>query len=360
MPQRNFNFGFFSTNMDVNRYLQLKLLQLIVRPARKVENLDVIKSTEITLDKSFSKIFKSVLNISGFSSKTISTKYGQIHYYDSDPKSNLKPIIFIHGLGSSAQSWWILGKMFENKRRIIIPDLFHMSGFSQANNPVMSFLEHAESVIEFISTVTEESVDLCGLSLGGWLSMYIASTQPQLVHKLILLNPAGLKINPFSLRDTLTFLSWKKFHKLYPGIMKAFPYTGIPILSKTAKRSLFRNLKDEKIKDLLKLTKEDHFVDDNLKNIKCPVLLLWGKEDRLLSSKIPIVLSKKIKNITAKWVEDCAHVLALEAPATCYHEINEFLNLKTIKDNLFTQAVLSASFSYKTTVIPKKEQEHDY
>lgn len=360
MPQKSFKLGFFSRNMDINRFLQLKLLQFVVRPVKKVENLEVIKATEITIDKSLSRIFKSVLNNTGFISKSISTRYGQIHYYDSNPLSNLKPIIFIHGLGSSAQSWWILAKMFENKRRIIIPDLFHMSGFSQANNPVMNFLEHAESMTEFISTLTNDSVDLCGLSLGGWLSMYIASTQPKLVHKLILLNPAGLKINPFSLRDTLTFLSWKKFHKLYPGIMKAFPYTGIPFLSKTAKRSLFRNLKDDKIKDLLKLTKEDHFVDDNLKNIKCPVLLLWGKEDRLLSNKIPLVLAKKINHITAKWVEGCAHVLALEAPATCYLEINEFLNLKAIKDNLFTQAVLSSSFSYKTTLIHNKEQDHDY
>ncbi|MGY3805268.1 alpha/beta fold hydrolase [Pigmentibacter ruber] len=360
MPQKNFNFHFLSSNMHINRYLQLKLLQFVVRPAKKVENLEVVKSTEIALDKSFSKILKSALNLTGFSSSVITTKYGQIHYYDSNPKSDLKPIIFVHGLGSSAQSWWILGKMLENKRRIIIPDLFHMAGFSQANNSVMNFLEHAESLIEFISKVTEDTVDLCGLSLGGWLSMYIASTQQKRVNKLILLNPAGLKVNPFGLRDTLSFLSWRKFHKLYPGIMKAFPFTGIPILSKTAKRALYRNLKDEKIKDLLNSTKEDHFVDDNLKNIKCPVLLLWGKEDKLLSCKIPILLNNNIKNITAKWVEDCAHVLSLEAPATCYQEINNFLNLKSIKDNIFTQLVLSSSFSYKTTLILKKERDHDY
>ena len=319
-----------------------------------------IKSTEIQLDRTLSKFFKTILNLTGFVSKSVSTKYGQLHYYDSDPNSNLKPFIFIHGLGSSAQSWWILGKMFENKRRILIPDLFHMSGFSHANNPVMDFTQHAESLIEFITTVTNESVDLCGLSLGGWLSMHIASTQPQMVSKLILMNPAGLKINPFALRDTLTFLSWKKFQKLYPGIIKAFPYTGFPILSKTAKRSLFRNLKDDRIKDFLKLTTENHFMDDNLKNIQCPVLLLWGKEDKLLSHKIPIVLANNIKNISAKWVEGCAHVLSLEAPATCFHEINQFLNLKTIKNNPFTQSVLSASFSYQTTLIHKKENSHDY
>ena len=360
MTQRNFSLGFLSGKMDVNRYLQLKLLQFIIRPASKVENFDVIKSTEIKVDRTISKCFKKILNVTGFKSKIIPTKFGQLHYYDSDPNSNLKPLIFVHGLGSSAQSWWILGKMLENKRRIIIPDLFHMSGFSEANNPVMDFLQHAESLIEFISTTTNQSVDLCGLSLGGWLSMYIASTNPKLVNSLILMNPAGLKINPFELRDTLTFLSWKKFQKLYPGILKAFPYTGFPLLSKTAKRSLFRNLKDDRIKDLLKLTKEIHFVDDNLKNINCPVLLLWGKEDRLLSSKIPIVLSKSIKNIDAKWVEGCAHVLSLEAPATCFHEINEFLNLKSIKNNPFTHSVLSASFSYHTTPIQKKENDHDY
>ncbi len=288
------------------------------------------------------------------------TSFGQLHYYDSDPNSSLKPLIFIHGLGSSAQSWWILGKMLANKRRIIIPDLFHMSGFSEANNPVMDFLQHSESLVEFINSITNESVDLCGLSLGGWLALNLACTQPSMINKLILMNPAGIKINPFVLRDTLTFLSWKKFQKLYPGILKAFPYTGFPFLSKTAKRSLFRNLKDERVKDLLKLTQEKHFVDDNLKKINCPVLLLWGKEDKLLSNQIPIILSQKIKSISAKWVEGCAHVLSLEAPATCFNEIDKFLNLTSIQNNIFTQTVLSASFSYPVTPIQAKENDDDY
>ena len=360
MSQRNLSLGFFSSKMDLNRYFQLKLLQFIVRPAGKVENLDMIKATEVQLDKTLSAFFKKYLNLTGFKSKTMPTKFGQLHYYDSDPKSSLKPLIFIHGLGSSAQSWWILAKMLANKRRIIIPDLFHMSGFSEANNPVMDFSQHSESLVEFIKSITNDSVDLCGLSLGGWLSLHLACSQPSMINKLILMNPAGIKINPFALRDTLTFLSWKKFHKLYPGILKAFPYTGFPFLSKTAKRSLYRSLKNERIKDLLKLTQEKHFVDDELKKIKCPVLLLWGKEDRLLSNQIPIVLSKKIKNISAKWVEGCAHVLSLEAPATCFNEINNFLNLTGIRNNKFTHTVLSASFSYPVTPIQSKENDDDY
>jgi abhydrolase domain-containing protein 6 len=360
MSQRNFSLGFFSNKMDLNRYIQLKFLQFIVRPASKVENLDMIKATEIRLDRTVSTCLKKYLNLTGFKSNTIPTTFGQLHYYDSDPNTSLKPLIFIHGLGSSAQSWWILGKMLANKRRIIIPDLFHMSGFSEANNPVMDFSQHSKSLVEFIESITNESVDVCGLSLGGWLALHIACSKPTMINKLILLNPAGIKINPFALRDTLTFLSWKKFQKLYPGILKAFPYTGFPFLSETAKRALFRNLKDERIKDLLKLTEEKHFVDDNLKKIKCPVLLLWGKEDRLLSNQIPIILSKKIKNISAKWVEGCAHVLSLEAPATCFNEINKFLNLTGIKNNKFTKTVLSARFSYPVNPIQAKENDNDY
>ncbi|APJ04398.1 alpha/beta fold hydrolase [Silvanigrella aquatica] len=360
MPQRNLSFGFFSNKMNWNRFLYLKLLQFVIRPARKVEDLDVIKATEIRVDRTLSACFKKYLNLSGFQSKKISTKFGQIHYYDSDPKSNLKPLIFIHGLGSSGQSWWILGKMLANKRRILIPDLFHMSGFSEPNNPIMDFFEHGESLVEFIKAITNDSVDICGLSLGGWLSLHLSIHYPEIINKLILMNPAGLKINPFALRDTLTYLSWRKFQKLYPGILKAFPYTGFPFLSETAKRSLFRNLKDERVKDLLKTTQEKYFIDSNLKKIRCPVLLLWGKEDKLLSRQIAINLNKNINNITAKWVEGCAHVLCLEAPATCFHEINKFLNLTGIKNNSFTQTVLSASFSYSVTSIQTKENDNDY
>ncbi|KAB8031782.1 alpha/beta fold hydrolase [Fluviispira multicolorata] len=347
-------------NTKLNRFIRLNLLKYIVRPVRKVEDHDVIKSTEIQLDKSISIAFKKYLNAIGFQSKKIPTQFGEMHYYDSAPNSNLTPLIFIHGLGSSAQSWWILAQMLENKRRIIMPDLFHMAGFSKANNPVMDFLEHSKSIVELIKTITNEKVDICGLSLGGWISLHISATEKELINKVILMNPAGLKINLFALRDTLTYLSWTKFQTLYPGIMKAFPYTGALFLSKTAKRALFRNLKSEHVKDLLKLSKPEHFMDNFLSKIKCPVLLLWGREDQLLSNQIPYVLTEKIPNIKALWVEKCAHVLSLEAPINCYLEINHFLNLFGIRDNPFTKTLLSVSKPYPTNPIEIKENNHDY
>ncbi|WP_186645702.1 alpha/beta fold hydrolase [Fluviispira vulneris] len=349
-----------SKNTKLNRFLRLNLLKYVVRPARKVEDYDVIKSTELQLDKSVSSAFKKYLNAIGFRSYVIPTQFGEMHYYDSNPKSDLEPIIFIHGLGSSAQSWWILAQMLENKRRIIMPDLFHMSGFSKANNPVMDFLQHSQSVVELIKNITNDKVDICGLSLGGWISLHIAATESKMINKVILMNPAGLKINLFALRDTLTYLSWTKFQTLYPGIMKAFPYTGALFLSETAKRALFRNLKSDHVKDLLKLSKPEHFMDSFLGKIKCPVLLLWGREDQLLSNQIPIVLTKRINNIQSIWVEKCAHVLSLEAPVNCYLEINKFLNLSGIKDNKFTKALLSISKPYPTNPIVIKEIHHDY
>ena len=52
---------------------------------------------------------------------------------------------------------------------------------------------------EFIKSITHESVDICGLSLGGWLSLHLSIHQPEMINKLILMNPAGLKINPFAI-----------------------------------------------------------------------------------------------------------------------------------------------------------------
>jgi pimeloyl-ACP methyl ester carboxylesterase len=116
----------------------------------------------------------------------------------------------------------------------------------------------------------------------------------------------------------------------------------------------------DKIRDLLKLTKEEHFVDDKLSQLKCPVLLLWGKEDKLLSSQIPVVLAQKIKNIHASWVEHCAHVLPLEAPATCYREMNKFLKLTCIKNNKFANTILSIGRSYPLHFIESQENLYDY
>lgn len=332
---------------DVERFVKLRFLNTVIRPVRHVESADMVAATERQLDATVAKGYRELLGRMGLSSFYGTTRYGQMHYYDSAPGTTETPVVLLHGVGSSGQCFGLLGLMLLNKRRVVMPDLFHFCGFSQPNNAVMKQAEHVASVLELVdSLVPGKAFDFCGLSLGGWIGLSLAIAHPERVSSLALLNPAGLKVGHYELRDVLSYLSWSKFHALYPGVMRAFPYTGCPGMSPVFKRSLYRLLKADAVRDFIKEVGAGDFVDERLSQITCKTLLLWGREDRLLSSRIPERLAAGIPQIEAYWVERCAHILCLEAPANVYQSLNAFLGLEHRPDSSFARFVMRSNFTF--------------
>lgn len=325
---------------EIRRYFKLRVLNNFVRPARRVENASVLGFTEHQFDQSLASFFRRILRAGEITSQTAPTQYGMLHYYDSAPGSREPPIVMIHGLGSNGQCFALLAGMFKNKRRVVMPDLFHFSGFSRANNAVMDINEHANSIAELIEQLNVGPVDLCGLSLGGWVSLRIAAQRPDLVTTMTLLNPAGLRFSSHTLRDSLLYLSWNKFHSVYPGIFATAPYSGVPFLSSIIKRSVFRVLKDDGVRDFVKTVRSEHFVDEQLSSISARVLLLWGNADRFLSSEIPVALAAGIPNCTTYIIDNCAHILCMEAPVNVYELMGRLLGIESQPDNVFARWIL--------------------
>lgn len=340
-----------------NRTLRLHVLNNIIRPARRVENSDVVGFAERHVDLTLAKLVREGLGPIGLKSATHDNTFGQLHYYDSQPGSSEPPLVMIHGIGSSGQCFALLALMLMNKRRIVLPDLFHFSGFSKPNNPVMTLKEHTQSLREFIQSLSPHSADLVGLSLGGWLSMSLSLEAPQLVRSLGLLNPGGLGFRTHSLRDTLLYLSWNKFHSLYPGIMSVYPYKGLPFLSPLLKRGVYRVLKDDSVRDFIKTVSSNDFLDKDLHRIKCPTLLMWGMQDKLLSAETPTAIVNAIPQCQGYWVRDAAHILCLEAPLNVYDCLVRFLDLQHFEDNNFVSLVRRTHRLYPMQAISTGDSE---
>jgi pimeloyl-ACP methyl ester carboxylesterase len=340
---------------DLNRSVRLQLLNYFVRPVRRASNSDVVGFAEKQADLTVARVFREALQFAGLKSCTHDNSFGQLHYYDSHPESDEPPLVMIHGIGSSGQCFALLALMLKNKRRVVLPDLFHFSGFSHPNNPVMNRNAHVSSLKEFISSLSKKPVDIVGLSLGGWLGMSLAIDSPTFVKSLTLLNPGGLGYRAHALRDTLVYLSWNKFHSLYPGIMSAFPYSGLPLIRSLVKRGLYRVLKDDSVRDFVKTVEAQDFVDKDLSKIRCPVLLMWGMQDKLLSPETPVAIVRQIPQCQGYWVRDAAHILCLEAPVNVFDSLVRFLDLEAIEDNNFVTLVRNSHRIYPMQVISRQE-----
>lgn len=326
--------------------------------AKQGSHKQLISPLEWRGDALLAKAFRKLLKLSFLKSCYLETPYGRLHYYDSAPGSDEVPAVLVHGMGSSGQSFAVLAALMAPQKRIVLPDLFHFSGFSVSKKDNMDIHEHVDSLAFFIENIAGgRAVELCGLSLGGWAGLWLALKRPELLKSLALLNPAGVAMRESSVRDTLLYLDWKKFESIYPFILKARPFHGVSVVSQFAKRTMFRVLKNDGVEGFVRSITHEHLLDSLLHEISTPVLLMWGMEDRFLSPQTPEMLARNIRNIEAVYVEKCAHILCLEAPLNVYYELLRFWKIEESKDNLALRLAKKLFPVYSQRVMHKHEAE---
>ncbi|HWP57697.1 MAG TPA: alpha/beta fold hydrolase [Candidatus Acidoferrales bacterium] len=98
------------------------------------------------------------------------------------------PLIILHGLLGSCENWRAQRKFFARSYRVFAVDLRN-HGHSP-HSEVFTFAAMAEDLKEFLEDQALESVHLLGHSLGGKVAMQFATSWPESVAKLVIVDIA--------------------------------------------------------------------------------------------------------------------------------------------------------------------------
>ena len=111
---------------------------------------------------------------------------GPVHARDYGGEG--ETLILVHGLGGSLANWNVIGPRLAGRAHVVALDL---PGFGLSPPWGDWRLEtHAEAVRDLIRHLGEPAT-LIGNSMGALISQVVASTTPDLVHRLILISPAA-------------------------------------------------------------------------------------------------------------------------------------------------------------------------
>lgn len=112
---------------------------------------------------------------------------GPVHYIDFGGEG--APLVMVHGLGGNALNWIDVGPAFAQDYHAVALDL---AGFGQTPLHARSAAvgANADLVSGFIEKVFREPVVLMGNSMGGHISVLIGADHPQLVDRMVLVDPA--------------------------------------------------------------------------------------------------------------------------------------------------------------------------
>jgi pimeloyl-ACP methyl ester carboxylesterase len=145
--------------------------------------------------------------------------------------------VYVHGLGGSATNWTDLAAQLSTRVPGIAIDL---PGFGRTEPPRhfdYSMPAHADAVARFVRGLDAGPVHLFGNSMGGAISMLLASRHPELVRTLTLVSPAMPDLRPYLSRMS------------DPRLAVAY----LPVIGPPVRRSMAREDVDRRVMRLLRL-----------------------------------------------------------------------------------------------------------
>jgi len=112
----------------------------------------------------------------------------QLHYqiYGEGP-----PLYILHGLFGSHRNWLSISRQLTDNRQIVAIDLRNHGASGHADT--MSYPEMTADIIQLISELGHDQVDLMGHSMGGKAAMTLALIHPDRVKKLIVVDIAPIR-----------------------------------------------------------------------------------------------------------------------------------------------------------------------
>ena len=201
--------------------------------------------------------------------------------------------ILVHGLGQTEKSWdKIIEELDKSNIKAENPNLFELAKNYEINyeNIYRTFCDYCNSF--------KEKLNLCGLSLGGLLSIDYAIEYPEKINSIIIIG------TPYEIP--------KKMLKLQNFIFKFMP------------KSTFENMGIKK-NDFINLTNSMAYLDIKSKvdDIKCKALILCGEKDNV-NMESAKQLSRNIKDSKLKIIKNAGHEVNIEKPKELASVISEY------------------------------------
>ena len=260
-------------------------------------------------------------------SKEIAVFGQKIHYVEAGSGPT---VILLHGLGGSTQVWQFnLGPLAE-KFHVIAPDQI---GFGKSDKPLVNYRirTYVDFLDQFCKQLKIERATLVGNSMGGWIAAAFTAAFPDRVDKLVLVDAAGYTppkdldtraffgLNPTT-RDGMKLLAAKVFYN------KLFQTDALIDQAIAARLAAGDGYTINSITE--SIIRGEDFVDDTIKTIKRPTLIVWGREDGLTPVADAERFNRDIAGSKLVVFNQCGHVSNVEKPAEFNAAVIKFLGEK--------------------------------
>jgi pimeloyl-ACP methyl ester carboxylesterase len=257
----------------------------------------------------------------------------KIHYQDTGSSKNQIPILFLHGFGSSLQTWDAWAEALSNEYRVISLDLPGFGLTGEDSSGIYTDQRSVEVIEAFLKELQIPKVVLVGNSMGGKFAWQFAARYPDQVAKLVLISPdgyasPGIEYGKKPEVPAIAELYRYFFSKTFLAMNLEPAYANPKTLNDALVNRYYDLMLAPGVRGAILARMQQTVLQDpipSLATIKIPTLLLWGEKDAF----IPIANSndylKVMPNAKRVSLPNIGHLPQEEQPTIGLAALKEFL-----------------------------------
>lgn len=230
-------------------------------------------------------------------------------------------LVLVHGFTGSKENWLPLMRELAADYRLLAPDLPGWGESERLPGNDYGPVAQAARLAAFLAALDQRPALLVGHSMGGQIVGLMAVRHPRTFDRLVLMSAAGVRFtdnafaravlagdNPFAVRDRASL-------DRYLGIVFAEP----PWLPWPADRALIaRRVRDatfeQAVLDRIGRGPEALQLQDELRAIVAPTLLLWCDGDRVIDPSAMAAFRQGLAASDSVLLPGCGHMPMMEQP----------------------------------------------
>lgn len=251
------------------------------------------------------------------------------------------PLLLVHGWMGSRADWRLLLPALAETHFCVAPDLLGHGDSARPAEGDYSIPAQARRVLAVADAAGLTQFALCGHSMGSMIALTLAAKQaPARVTRVV--NLAGVVQSRALLLRALVWLAPRARFLLTGGFNVARWLARWRWGAWLLTTGLFHNRArpagyiESNLRYALQPGMETAFwrgvaavqtmaLLPHLADIRCPVLTVFGRQDRLVSPHNGRQVAARVKSHQLQWIERCGHYLMLENPQECLAAMQPFL-----------------------------------
>jgi pimeloyl-ACP methyl ester carboxylesterase len=251
-----------------------------------------------------------------------------VSYLKGGQAGDTEPVLYLHGMGGAGR-WEAYHMALGTVALTYAPQL---PGWQEGQAPtgIKSVQDYTALVVELLDAVGIDRGILMGHSIGGWIALYVATTRPDRVARLILVDSMGLDV-PSAPAPNLQAIDEESFAKAVFGrlglIATAQAY-GFGAEWENVRRGpeFERQWKGRGlVTSLVQGPCADAELARQVQTISADTLLIWGRLDGIVPLPHGEALRAAFPHSKLKVLERCGHLPMAEKPETFHRLLYDFL-----------------------------------